>query len=222
MGWLLHISPLPHVAIIALACSALCVEGQTAHSPIQPAQNFLWAKLESRLDSASGQAGDVVTARVNFDWSSGRCVVPSGTLVQGHIAAIQLWTASSKSTSVSLRFTVPCEGGIAVPVVLIAVLYPIDDGDRGQMDTYMSMPAGIGPGASGRQSTDPSLLPTAGDASSLQQPPKVRIGQVTGVRHVSLAAATGPREDAVLSTGDRRLRLQAHTRLAFLAMLPDQ
>jgi len=139
-----------------------------------------------------------------------------GSIVQGTVDLLRPRAEGAKVTAVTLHFTVPCVEGRPVTATLIALLYPKKSTSKGQIDTYMDMPMGIGPGASGRKSTDTGVLPSPSFGKGGPEPePQIKIGQVTGVRHVTLHVPTQAGVDSVLTTPDKRLELQAGTRLAF-------
>ena len=106
-------------------------------------------------------------------------------------------------------------GGRRVLVSLVAVLYAKDDG-KSQMDVYNALPAGsqLGSGMGmGRSGVRTDVMPTPG---SVQSPPSpVKVGQVTGMRHLSLSVPTGVEQSANLKTTEKRLRMESGTRLVF-------
>ena len=213
MGEVPRSSRAPWWIAILLCAIPLCAAAQAPQKPAASADKVLWAKLQARFDSAKVKVGDPVPAQVLRDWSAQSCMVPSGSSLLGKVAGFSPWSASSKSIEVSLAFTARCLDGQIVPIKLIAVLYPVED-EKSQMDVSTAMPSGIGAGASGRRSTNLDALPTPGNGRP-DLPASVRVGQVTGIRHVSLSLATAVNQTAVLSSTDQRLRLDPGTRLAF-------
>ncbi len=175
-----------------------------------PEQNYLWARLPARVDVSALKEGDPITARVDTYWSSGHCSVPRGNPVQGKVTGL---ASSGKAMEISVAFTVACGDGITAPVTLIAMLYPKDDANPDQMQTYMAMPAGVGTGASGRQNTDLGHLPSPG--APPPEAPRVNVGQVTGLRHLTLRISAAERGRSVLAVTDQKLRLEKGTRMAF-------
>jgi len=174
----------------------------------------MWTKLETRLDSARLKPGDAVRVAVSQGWVYGTCGVQGSSTLEGNVIEVTAATDPKAATEVSLSFTADCGNGAKKPLILIAVYYPIDDG-KSQMDLYNSMPAGLGPGATGRQSTNLDSLPSP-DAGTAQQPPLAKIGEVKGMKHLSLAVAKGAKGSTVLSSTDRRMRLEPGTRLVLV------
>jgi hypothetical protein len=188
--------------------------GQTTPKAALPPLAEMWTKLQSKLDSSTARPGDAVRAQVIQGWVYGTCGVQAGSTPEGKVEAVSAWTDAAKTSGISLSFTATCGNGEKKRLILIAVYSPIDEG-KSQMELYSSMPAGIGPGASGRQSTDLSALPTPG-AGNAQPLPLAKIGEVKHLNHLSLAVEKGVNGSSVLASTDRRLRLQPGTRLVLL------
>ena len=127
---------------------------------------------------------------------------------------VAAWTAAQQSTEVAVSFTASCGNGEKKRLILIAIYYPIEDA-KSQMELYSSLPTGIGPGASGRQSTNLSALPTP-DAGSDEQLSVAKIGEVKRIKHLSLAVEKGVNGSSVMASSERRLRLEPGTRLVLL------
>ena len=192
--------------------------GQAPNKPARDPLPEMWAKLQARIDSANAKAGDAVTARVSQDWSYKDCVVPSGAILDGRVAEVSAWSDASKVNKVSLSFSATCGGSASIPIILIAVFYPVDDG-KSQMEIYTSLPMGIGPGASGRQSTNLDAMPSSGIPP--EPLPLAKLGEVKRIKNLSLAVGKGIQQSSVLSSTTKRLRLEPGTRLAFIPV-PDR
>jgi hypothetical protein len=201
-----------------LLCGAACFLsgsrriGAQSAAETQPDQHYLWSRLTSRVDISTLQAGDPVTAHVVDTWTLKRCYLREGTVLQGKVLRIRP-TESGKGVALTLAFTGTCIEGTEAPVTLIAVLYPKDDESHDQMQTYMAMPSGLGAGTSGRRSTDLSRLPSSG--SELPQRPRVKVGQVSGIRHLKLSFAADAPAQSILLAENKALRLEKGTRLVF-------
>lgn len=205
----------PFWIVILLSALQVGATAQATQKAASPPRLPLWGKLLTRIDSARLKVGDAVLVRTDRFWGHGTCNVPAGTTLQGSVTALKPRSAASKTTQVSLRFSVPCYDGPTVPIVLIAALYPLAE-DMDQIELTKAMPMGIGAGATGRQSTNLDTLPTPFEKGAAGKPPEVKVGQVTGIRHLSLAVPGGAPEDTVLQSTDKALRLEPGTRLAFL------
>ncbi len=199
---------------IATAVIGVHLPPADAQATQKPALPELWAALSSRFDSDKSRAGDEVTAIVANGWVYGICGVSMGDVLKGHVVRLAGWTDASRSTSVAMRFDVPCTDGKRKPVVLMAIYFP-EEAAKGQMDTYMMMPQGIGAGASGRQSTDIASMPSPGTGPAPNLP-LAKLGEVKGLRHVMLKIGVGEQGSTVLESSDKRLHMEKGTRLAFV------
>jgi hypothetical protein len=193
--------------------SVLSVAGQTPGKPSNQPGSELWANLQGNFDSSKLKAGDTISAKVTYDWSIQGCIVWSGTMVTGKIVESKESSATAKTSEVSFRFVAPCSDGNTVPMDLIAALYANSEGDKSQMDTYNAMPAGSKLSGGMRSGVAADLVPSP--STGANPPPTVKVGQVTGIKHLTLGVATGTQQNSVLSTTDKRLRLADGTRLAF-------
>ncbi len=184
------------------------VVAQNAQKPPLPE---LWANLQTPIDTEKAKRGDAIIAVANDSWVYLTCGISVHAELNGKVVTVAKDQASG-GTKLSLRFDAPCENKTRAPLVLIAVYHPVDP--KGQMDMYMSMPQGIGAGASGRRSTKLDQLPSPDQPP--EQQPIAKLGEVKGIRHLSLAVGMGELGSTVLATPDRRLKLQTGTRLAFV------
>jgi hypothetical protein len=196
---------------LLLTSPAIAGGMQTQPKPPLPE---LWTTLQTKFDSQKLQVGDVISARASQSWVYLTCGVSEGVILHGRVISKSEWSESFKSTILAVRFEAPCENGVKAPLVLIAVFYALDP-EKGQMETYMSMPQGIGPGASGRQSTPLNTLPSPG-ADGQQNLPLAKLGEVKRIGHLTLGVGKGAQGSTTLVSTDKRLRLEPGTRLAFV------
>lgn len=190
--------------------------GQAAAKPALPPLPEMWTKLEAKLDSGALKPGDAVRAEVSSDgWVYGACGIQGGSTLQGTVIENVAGRGPKAASAVSLSFTGDCGNGVKKALILIAVYFPVED-SKSQMDIYNAMPQGIGAGASGRQSTNLDSLPSPGAGTPSQQLPLAKFGEVKGIKHLSLAVAKGAKGSTVLSSTDKRLRLEAGTRLVLV------
>lgn len=185
--------------------------GMLAQTAAKPPLPELWAKLQVGVDTAKAKPGDALAAIASDSWVYRDCGVSAGARIAGKIVKLDRYDGAV--TRIAMRFDAPCENGANAPLVLIAMFYAVDD-PKSQMETFTAMPQGIGPGASGRQSTNLSAMPTPGQGQTVL--PVAKVGELKGMRHMSLGVGAGEKGSTVLSTSDKRLRVQQGTRLAFL------
>ena len=202
-------------SLFCLALVCLSVSGSSkAQDPAKPPLPELWATLQAKFDSDKIKAGDELTAQVMQSWVYGTCGVNEGTVLRGKIAAIEPWTDNSKAIKIAVSFEAQCLDHSKRVLMLMAVFYPAEK-ERSQMDTYMAMPQGIGAGASGRQSTNLESMPSPGPGPA-QNLPLAKMGEVQRIRHFSLDVGKGQHGSTNLVSSDKRLRLDAGTRLVFV------
>jgi hypothetical protein len=204
-------------ALCLVAClvevSVLSVTAQAPGKPANMPGAELWANLQGNFDSAKMKVGDTISAKVTYDWAIAGCTVWTGTILKGKIVELKEPSASAKTSEVSLRFEADCGDGKTLPMNLIAALYATDEGDKSQMDTYNAMPSGSKLSGGMRSGVAADLVPSP--SSGAIPPPTVKIGQVTGIKHLNLGVASVAQQNSVLSTTDKHLRLADGTRLAF-------
>jgi hypothetical protein len=180
-----------------------------AHSP----DLDLWANLSGRVDTTKIKVGDSVTALVGRSANFGKCNVIEGSLLLGKVVQLTPWSEESKKTELAVEFMANCTDGDNIPLPLIAAAYAVKD-PQSTAEIMAAMPAGLGPGAPSRSSAQISGgVPTEGEAH--EKFPSLHPGQVVGLRHVSIAMGAGPRSTTILSSSDKRMRLEPETRLAF-------
>jgi hypothetical protein len=215
MGMGMILRSLHHAGIVCvlIGWSLLSAHGQEPAKQLHEPLPEMWTKLESRLDSANTKVGDAIKVRVTQGWAYQGCEVAGGAILEGTVAEVVSWSKDSKLNEVSLGFTATCANQATIPVILMAV-FSAGDEERSQMDIYNAMPSGIGPGASGRQSTNISAIPSAGSQS--EELPLAKFGEVKGIRNLSLGVAKGLKQSTKLSSSSKRLRLEPGTRLAFV------
>lgn len=204
-------------ALCLMAClvevSVLSAAAQAQGKPANMPGAELWANLQGNFDSSKLKVGDTISAKVRYDWAIAGCTVWTGTILTGKIVELKEPSATAKTSEVSLRFEADCGDGKSVPMNLIAALYATDEGDKSQMDTYNAMPSGSKLSGGMRSGVAADLVPTP--SSGANPLPPVKVGQVTGIRHLTLGVASEIQPNSTLSTTDKHLRLADGTRLAF-------
>jgi hypothetical protein len=174
----------------------------------------LWTWIEGKFDSSKLKEGGTVTVHTMQGWVYQSCGVVAETKLTGTVTSAKTWDDNARWTEVSLRFTADCADGTKVPLILTAAFYPLDP-EKSQMDIYKAYPAGLGSGATGRQSTDLGRMPVSGWKPEAQMP-LAKMGEVQRIPHLTLGVAKGPKESTVLRSTEKKLRLDAATRLVFV------
>lgn len=173
----------------------------------------MWAKLPAHLDLEKLKVGDRVSAVVGQGWVYGTCGVGSGASLVGRVVAFTPWSASSRTNEAAISFSAVCQNKDKVSLILIALYSPTENG-KSQMDLANSMPQGIGPGAYGRTGPNVSSLPSPGAGDEIF--PLAKFGEVNGLHHIALGVDKGPQGATLISTPEKKLRLETGTRLALV------
>jgi hypothetical protein len=142
--------------------------------------------------------------------------VDSKQHLDGKVVAFTPWADSSHPMEVAIAFTAVCQNKDTATLILIALHYITDD-DQSQSDMVSSLPQGLGVGAYGRASSGASplaSLPSEDAGKAIY--PLAKIGEVKGLHHISLAVAKGPKGATLISTPDKKYRLDEGTRLALV------
>jgi len=196
--------------------------GRPAAKVELPALPEMWVKLPARLDFEKLKVGETVDAVVAQGWVYRTCGVNSGAHLAGEVVAFRAWSDSDRSTEAAIAFTAVCQNKDTVLLILIALYSPTEDG-KSNMELVNSMPQGIGSGAYGRTIGDPrtlSSLPSPGAGDEIF--PLANFGEVKGLHRVSLGVAKGPHGATLISTPDRKFRLDVRTRLVLVPVPQSQ
>ncbi len=139
----------------------------------------------------------------------------SGAHLVGNVVASSPWSDPDRTTEVAIAFTAVCGNQNKVTLILIALHYA--DDDKSQMDLFNSLPQGLGPGTVGRSGNLPRNIPSLpSDDAGAAVYPLAKYGEVKGLHHISLAVAKGPQGATIISTQDKKNRLDEGTRPALV------
>jgi len=190
--------------------------GRPAAKVELPALPEMWVKLPARLEFEKLKVGAKIDVVVGQSWIYRTCGVNGGAHLTGEVVAFRAWSDSDRSTEAAIAFTAVCQNKDTVPLILIALYSPSDDG-QSNMEMAKSMPQGIGSGAYGRNSgiaQTVSTLPSPGAGDEIF--PLAKFGEVNGLRHVSLGVAKGPHGATLISSPEKKFRMDGRTRLALV------
>jgi hypothetical protein len=197
--------------LLLLAVSAALASAQATDKAALPE---MWTAIQGKLDASHLKVGDTLQAKVLQGWVYQSCGVAEDAVLKGTVSAVNPWKDSSRATELTVSFEAECVNGARQPLVLMAVFYPLE-ADKSQMEVFKEMPAGIGAGSSGRQSTDIGRLPAPGDAPRPAMP-LAGFGEVKRVAHLTLEVAKGPGGSTTLHSTDKKIKLDDHTRLVLV------
>jgi hypothetical protein len=208
---------------MACAVLGLCVTsvGEPRPAPRLPIQ----AELVGKLDAGHVKIGDAVFAKVTVKWAEKAISLPEGAILHGHVAGLNAYSKSNKTSEVTLVFdSAESSRNQTLPMLftLAAVLAP-DDSDASE---YQPLTSAVGVVL---QATTPSGSPgsmtrsLSASAETVYHSPardtsplSIAAGQVLGIRGLKLSVGAGPDGGSVLYTSGRNVRLESGTRLAFV------
>jgi hypothetical protein len=218
----------PHTRLAAgiTIALALCAPRVfAAKDPIQtitPIQAELMADMNARLL----KVGAVVYARVTVEWQGTDCFLRNGAILEGHVLSVTPYRQNAKISEVGIAFTraqcgEPKMG--AFELLLAALAAPPQNSDLGILTAPLpfSTSAGKSPD-SGWQSIaalgvmqQGAILNLQLDMAQYKFPltPRMRMGEVDGIKGLRLDVATGPEDSSVLTSRGHDVSLEKHTLL---------
>lgn len=205
------------ITALALCCTALSAESATKPG-ITPVQ----AELSSDLNARLLKVGSTVFARVAVDWQGANCALRTGAILEAHVLSVVPHTKTVKGSELDLVFTRAQCGELKLGdfgLVLAAMAAPPQDSDYGIMsDSLPVMTAGGGGLAALKTS---AIANWQMQAEFYQSPliPRMKMGQVVGIKGLTLSVGTGPEKSTVLTSKDHDVALDKHT---LLLLVPAQ
>lgn len=187
----------------------------------------LLVALMAPLDGPRISSGAPVFAKALQQWSSGGCRLATGALVSGRVTEV-LPLNGGRGASMALRFEHADCGGhtTAFPFLLYAVLRKPEAASPWPVDR-----AGLFGSTSARSTMTPGGSRTAGPApentsqdmnlgrgGSSSMPTEIRMGQVVGLKDLTLTVNAGPGASSVLAAGKHKLRLENGTELVLVPL----
>ena len=231
--WLLRLPDrseiaLPHsrlaagIAIALALCAPRVFAAKDGIQSITPVQAELMADMNARLL----KVGAIVYARVTVEWQGTDCFLRNGAILEGHVLSATPYRQNAKISEVVLAFTraqcgEPKMG--AFELLLAALAAPPQNSDLGILTSPLpfSTSAGNSP-ASGWGSIAALGVMQQGAILNLQldmaqykfpRTPRMRMGEVDGIRGLKLDVATGPEDSSVLTSKGHDVSLEKHTLL---------
>jgi hypothetical protein len=215
----------PALAIAAALCGAPLLAETAARTEVVPIQAELIADMHVHLI----KVGAPVFARVTADWHGADCVLNSGSILEGRAVSVTARTRTVKNSELDLAFSKaqcgqPKMG--AFQLMLVAMAAPPEDSDLGIMsDDLPIMTVGAGPstygaimGAKVAQAGAITMqVNTQFDHAPIA--PRLKMGEVAGIRGLKLSVGTGPESSSVLTLAGHDVSLERHT---VLLLVPAQ
>ncbi len=195
---------------------------------ITPVQAELMADVNAHLL----KVGAIVYARVTVEWRGTDCFLRTGAILEGHVLSVTSHRENAKLSEVDIAFTraqcgEPEMGEFAL--LLSALAAPPHDSDLGIMTAPVpiSTSAGNSP-ASGWGGIAALGAMQQGAIVNLQLDmalhkfpltPRMRMGEVDGIKGLKLDVATGPENSSVLTCRSHDVSLEKHS---LLLLVPSQ
>ena len=206
-------------ALLAVAGSALVAE-TVARPGVVPIQAQLMADMNSRVL----KVGSPVYAQVSVEWKAPNCVLKGGSILEAHVTSIVPYNPSDKLSSVNLEFTRAECGGQRMkdyPTELAAMAAPPNDNDLGVLTSALPLSTGGASGISALKTmqmmTNVNLnLDVDSPIFRFPQMPKMQVGQVSGIRHLTLAVGQGTENATTLTVKGHDVVLERHTLLLLI------
>lgn len=194
-----------------------------SQSPQPPNPGPVQAELLKHVDVRRLKPGDTLFARMTLDWNGLDCALRTGAILEATVENAE--PRSGHSTSMlALSFNrAQCNGSELAPMKLLlaAVALPPQDWRiapnpefRVPMNFLLAngqAPSGFG-GSTIQNFSGPTMELT-GIRHNFPMSPKVKPGDVIGIRGMKLDLGTGPNQSSVLTTKGRHLSLDAYTQL---------
>jgi hypothetical protein len=214
--------PLP-ITVLALCCAVASAD-QLSKRGITPIE----AELSSDLNARILKVGSAVYARVSVDWQGANCTLTAGAILEAHVLLVVPHTKTVKDSELGLAFTGAQCGEPKLgefPLVLAAMAAPPEQSDYGIMSA--SLPVNTGSGGTSVKSDAIASLKSSAAAnwfmeSEFYRSPlalSMKMGQVSGIRGLTLSVATGPEHSSVLTSRNHDVSLDKHT---LLMLVPAQ
>jgi hypothetical protein len=192
----------------------------------------LQAELLAPVDANKLSLGASVFAKARVDWNDPACHLRTGSVVTGHIVAIEKRTKQSKGSSLTIAFDhADCDGRIApIQFTLFAIIAApeVDEGmplrdsstNFGTSSTQPHMSLSGGGGGSTAhapmQIASKDDMSLNGKSSDDKTPKVILAGQVIGLKKITLSVGTGPDGASVLTSLKDNIRLEGATQLVLM------
>jgi hypothetical protein len=230
-----------HRALLSLCTIVVLISFAHAQSSREKRENQdrrlnpqapLQAELLAPVDANKLSLGAAVFAKARVDWNDPSCHLRTGSVVTGHIVAIEKRTKQSKGSSLTIAFDhADCDGRIApIQFTLFAIIAApeVDEGvplrdsstNFGTSSTQPHMSLAGGGGGSSAHAPTPIAskddMSLNGKTTDDNTPKVIQAGQVIGLKKVTLSVGTGPDGASVLTSLKDNIRLAGATQLVLM------
>jgi hypothetical protein len=196
-------------------------------SPQAPLQVDLLAPV----DAGKIALGAPVLAKARVDWNNPTCHLRIGSVVVGHIVAIEKRSKQNKGSSLTIAFDhADCEGRITPFQFTLFALIATPSIDEGipmrdtstQLGSASTAPhVGGGGATTSTRNAAPAIaskddMSLNGKFDDDNTPKVILAGQVIGLKKVTLSVGTGPDGASVLTSLKDNIRLEGATQLVLV------
>jgi hypothetical protein len=205
-------------AALALGWATASAE-KIAKPGITPIQAELMADLHARLLKVGG----TVYARVTVDWNGPGCALRNGAVLEAHVVSVVPRIKPAKGSEVGLAFTRAQCGELKMgpfELLLSAVAAPPENSDLGVLS--LNLPVKSLSGLNGemallsmRESLSVNLR-LESQVYLFPLVPRMQMGDVYGVRGLTLSVGTGPENSSILTSTKRDVALDRHSLLLLI------
>ncbi len=207
-----------------LAAAALRTASLYAASSADAKVTPVQAELLTDMYSHQMKVGTPVYARVTADWNSADCVLNNGAILQGRVVSVIPHTKVVKSSELDLAFSkAQCSSGKmdAFDFLLVAMAAPPKNADLGIMSD--ALPIAIGPGQGAIMSmklaqSGPMTMQISTQFDHAPMAPRLKMGEVSGIRGLKLSVGTGPEASSVLTLIGHDVSLEKNTVLLLIPL----
>jgi hypothetical protein len=210
----------------------LCCRAVLAATPAPPTIVAVQAELISDMNARLLKVGATIYARVTADWQGTDCVLRSGAILEAHVMSVSSYRQNAKVSEVDLAFTgAQCRElkMRAFPLLLAAMGAPPQNSDLGILTSPLPFSTSAGHTAAQGWGSIAALgtmqqgaiLNLQMDMHLYKSPPtpRMRMGEVDGIKGLKLDVATGPENSSVLTCRGHDVSLEKHT---LLLLVPAQ
>jgi hypothetical protein len=208
-------NPLLAVLLALIGASAFA-ESTLVPPPITPVQAELIADLNARLL----KVGSTVFARVTANWDHSDCSLRNGAILEGRVVSVVPHTKTTKVSELDIAFTrAQCgQPKLGEYGLMLAAIAAPQDSDYGIMSDNLpiltSGTANYGAISGVKQSQMGAMVMQLDSGiDAVPKVPRMKMGEVSGIRGLKLGVGTGPENSTTLSITGHDVSLEKRTAL---------
>ena len=189
----------------------------------------LQATLVAELNATHVHPGSMVFARAQTEWAEASCLLPPGSLVEGHVVAVLKRSKANKSSSLQLVFDkADCKGNrdLSPRFTLLAIVGSVagsaESGTSEGPPLSNDLPLTIGGNGGGIRNAGAASALTNTMVSPVRNlPSQLHPGEVIDLPRTHLQVVTGAESTTTVIADGRDVRLKAGTILVLLSQTAE-